>query len=89
MLQTAMTNDEALSILVAVKAKLGRQYKSAIRVAWMNGDYDGEGLGEWSSRLQQIRNTFGPSWLVRAKVHPQNHNEYVQFSSLTHTSDYV
>jgi hypothetical protein len=59
-----MTKAEALTILAAVKAKLGRNYKQAIRTAWMNGNYDGEGLGEWDSRLQQIRNTFGHILIV-------------------------
>jgi len=64
----AMTNEEAIAVLAEVKAKLGRKYKSAIRIAWFNGDYEAEGLGNWSSRLQQIRNTFGPTWLVNARV---------------------
>jgi hypothetical protein len=38
----------------------GRNYKSALRQAWMTGDYAGF---EKSNFLQQIRNTFGPSWL--------------------------
>jgi hypothetical protein len=63
----AQTN-EAIEILTAVKAKLGRNYKSAIRQAWMSGNYDREGLGQWDSVLQRIRNTFGPSWLIRARV---------------------
>jgi hypothetical protein len=65
---TEMTNAAALAILAEVKAKLGRNYKSAIRVAWMNGNYDGQGLGEWANRLQQIRNAFGPTWLVNARA---------------------
>jgi hypothetical protein len=50
-----------------VKAALGRNYKSYIRTAWMNGNYAYEGLGEWDGQLQSIRNTFGPSWLVKAQ----------------------
>lgn len=63
-----MTTTEAIAILAAVKAKLGRNYKRAIRTAWMNGDYSSEGLEEWGSRLQQIRNAFGPTWLVNARA---------------------
>jgi hypothetical protein len=63
-----MTNAEAIAILAQVKSKLGRNYKRAIRSAWYDGDYDGEGLGEWDSSLQRIRNTFGPTWLVNARA---------------------
>lgn len=63
-----MTKAEAVAILAEVKAALGRNYKAAIRTAWANGDYESEGLGNWSSRLQRIRNAFGPSWLVAARV---------------------
>lgn len=58
----------AIEVLREVKAYAGRNYKSAIRQAWMDGNYDREGLGKWAGRLQQIRNEFGPSWLVRASV---------------------
>jgi len=60
-----MKEKEALVVLFEVRCKLGRNYKSAIRSAWMNGDYEGQGLTNWSSRLQSIRNQFGPSWLVQ------------------------
>lgn len=40
----------------------GRNWKSALRDAWMTGDYNGF---ERSNVLQCIRNTFGPSWLIR------------------------
>lgn len=63
-----MTKTQAIEILTAVKAKLGRNYKQAIRSAWMNGDYSSECLEEWSSQLQQIRNSFGPTWLVNARA---------------------
>lgn len=62
------TNEQAIEVLRQVKALLGRNYKTAIRNAWMNGNYAGECLNQWSSQLQQIRNTFGPSWLVKARV---------------------
>lgn len=44
-------------------AKLhGRNWKAPLRDAWMEGDYQGF---HDSHLLQQVRNTFGPSWLVR------------------------
>ena len=45
--------------------KYGRNWKSALHEAWMTGDYDGF---ERSNYLQQVRNTFGPSWLVRFRL---------------------
>lgn len=62
-----MTPNKALEILGTVKARLGRNYKAAIRDAWMSGNYHGCGLDEWSSQLQTIRNRLGPTWLVNAK----------------------
>jgi hypothetical protein len=48
--------------------KHGCTWKSKLREGWMTGDYDGF---EGSSYLQQIRNTFGPSWLTRVKLLPR------------------
>lgn len=62
-----MNETVALQVLAAVKAKLGRTYKSAIRSAWMDGRYYDYDLEAWSSQLQTIRNTFGPSWLIDAR----------------------
>lgn len=39
----------------------GRKWKMWLREAWMNGNYGGFAQ---SATLQQIRNTFGPSWLI-------------------------
>lgn len=64
-----MTNYEAYKVLVAVKTKMGRRYKTFIRDAWLNGDYENHGLGEWSQSLQQIRNQLGPVWLQRVYVY--------------------
>jgi len=43
----------------------GRTWKSCLRHAWMTGRYADHGAAKYSHLLQQIRNTFGPSWLVR------------------------
>lgn len=59
-----MEAKEALIILATIKAAMGRTYKYRIRQAWMTGDYTGVGLGQWSAELQNIRNSFGPSWLA-------------------------
>jgi len=43
----------------------GRTWKVALRHAWETGNYD-----KWddTATLQQIRNTFGPSWLQSYRV---------------------
>jgi hypothetical protein len=43
----------------------GRTWKSSLRTAWMTGNYDGF---EGACYLQQIRNTFGPSWLCNLRL---------------------
>lgn len=43
----------------------GRTWKAQLREAWMSGNYDAV---DDSARLQQVRNAFGPSWLVKAMV---------------------
>lgn len=63
-----MKTAEARTVLAEVKTAIGRTYKSAIREAWMTGNYRRVGLQKWSSPLQNIRNQFGPSWLVNARV---------------------
>jgi len=65
---TGLTNQDALRILSEVKSHVGRLYKSQIANAWMDGRYYNYGLEKWASQLQQIRNAFGPEWLVKAKV---------------------
>lgn len=62
-----MNEKQALSILAQVKAAMGRNYKAAIRQAWMDGNYRAVNLEKWTGDLQNIRNTFGPSWLVKAQ----------------------
>ena len=51
---------EQLAALSAYAAENGRTWKSKLNHAWMNGQTD--------SMLQQIRNQFGPSWLVRFRL---------------------
>jgi hypothetical protein len=58
---------EQIAVLHTWSSKHGRTWKSKLREAWMTGDYDGF---EGSRYLQQIRNTFGPSWMTRVKFSP-------------------
>jgi hypothetical protein len=65
MKNTENPSTEQLEALKAWAALYGRNWKSSLRDAWMTGDY---GSFEQSNYLQQIRNTFGPSWLIRFRL---------------------
>ena len=67
-MNTEMTPALALPVLAAAKAQNGRRFKSQINLAWMTGDYTKDNLGAWSSQLQRIRNTLGPTWLANVNV---------------------
>lgn len=57
---------EQIEALQSWKRVHGRNWKSALREAWMSGDYNGiDPHGNTAAYLQQVRNTFGPSWLTR------------------------
>lgn len=59
-----MTQTLTPTQLEALKTFAGkrRTWKQELRQAWMTGMYPADAD---SASLQQIRNTFGPSWLVR------------------------
>ena len=44
-------------------AQHGRTWKATLREAWMSGIYPSS-EGDDSALLQQVRNTFGPRWLM-------------------------
>ncbi len=55
---------EAQALRIFANAN-GRAWKSKLNIAWSTGRYDDyPGTGAYGA-LQQVRNTFGPSWLVR------------------------
>ena len=56
-------NADQLAALRAFAAANGRTWKSKLLHSWEVGDAH----GEWTAPLRQVRNTFGPSWLVRFK----------------------
>jgi len=56
---------EQLAALASYAKSYGRQWKANLRQSWMTGNYL---AGDNAPALQQIRNTFGPSWLVRFKL---------------------
>ena len=58
---------EQLDALANFAANEGRNWKVVLRNAWETGSYP---TGSDAATLQQIRNTFGPSWLVAFSVRP-------------------
>jgi hypothetical protein len=67
-MEYVMTEAEAIIVLRDIKEKFGRNYKSAIRRAWMSGNYDLELDGIRAHELHQIRNAFGPTWLDKVRL---------------------
>lgn len=56
---------EQLEALRAFASANGKQWKSKLNVAWSTGRYsDYPGSHEYGY-LQQVRNTFGPTWLTK------------------------
>lgn len=55
----------------------GRMWKVALRRAWQTGNYEG---CQYAPVLQQIRNTFGPSWLQSYRA---SNNELSEISIYT------
>jgi hypothetical protein len=51
---------EQLTALQAYAASHGRTWKAQLNYEWQSGTAHGP--------LQQIRNSFGPSWLIRFKL---------------------
>lgn len=58
-------SEEQLAALVAYAKAHGRKWKSQLNHAWMTGQY---GMSDDSMNLQQVRNTLGPTWLIRFRL---------------------
>ena len=56
---------EQIQALVNFATANGRNWKSILRDAWMAGGYDAKTGQYIDGALQQIRNSFGPTWLTR------------------------
>lgn len=71
-------SEEQLAALRAFALANGPQWKSKLNAAWSTGRYDDyPGTGEYGA-LQQVRNAFGPSWLVRFSFkNPKTHSVQV------------
>ncbi len=59
---------EQIQALVTFANANGRTWKSNLRHCWEAGCYDLHSGTERMDLLQQIRNSFGPSWLVRFRL---------------------
>jgi hypothetical protein len=80
-----MPNAEQLEALKQFAASNGRTWKSALRHAWETGDYGVIQYTNQAAYLQQIRNSFGPSWLVRFVL--TQDGAYSVFSSVDRTPE--
>lgn len=60
-----MPSLEQIKALLAWAEANGRTWKSKLDAAWMKA---GEGVPGYCPALQQVRNQFGPSWLVRMSL---------------------
>ena len=69
----ATLSDEQYDSLRDMAITYGRTWKSRLRDMWMTGDYEGR---HDSNVLQGIRNTFGPSWLVRFQFKPEYYKPF-------------
>jgi hypothetical protein len=52
---------EMTAALQAFADKYGRRWKTELITRWMNGRDDYEPMGSY---LRQVRNQFGPTWLM-------------------------
>ncbi|MCX7179593.1 MAG: zincin-like metallopeptidase domain-containing protein, partial [Proteobacteria bacterium] len=60
-----LPNPDQLVAIQAFARKYGRTWKHALLNAWLNGDDAREPCGHY---LRQIRNQFGPTWLIKFKL---------------------
>lgn len=56
---------EQYEALLTFAQENGKRWKALLNVAWSTGRYDDYKGTDQYGLLQQIRNTFGPSWLVK------------------------
>ena len=58
-------NAEQMAALRSFKEKYGRNWKTELMTAWLNGKDASEPNGHL---LRQVRNQFGPAWLGKAFI---------------------
>ncbi len=59
---------EQMEALRTFAAANGRNWKQSLRHCWETGCYSDYSGTERSDLLQRVRNSFGPSWLVRFRL---------------------
>jgi hypothetical protein len=85
--QAGWPSTEQIEALKEFAEAHGRNWKSALREAWMTGNYEGiEPYGKTAAYLQQVRNTFGPSWLVRFRLDEDPKTGSMMWSVQEHTN---
>ena len=57
-------NDMQKDALLSFREKKGKQYKAILQSCWLKSSYPGMS-SDHAAALQQIRNQFGPEWLIK------------------------
>jgi len=69
---TKQLTPRQLDALARVAKYYGRTWKSTLRQAWMTGQYGC--YMEDREALQNVRNSYGPSWLANLKLPAKDEN---------------
>ena len=68
-----LTADQLAALRTFADAN-GRNWKSKLNLAWYHGRYSDYNGADDACSLQQVRNSFGPSWLVKFSfANPSTH----------------
>jgi len=59
---------EQIAAVKTFAAKHGRNWKMALRFAWSTGHYPFPSIAPEPALLQQLRNDFGPRWLMAFRL---------------------
>jgi hypothetical protein len=62
-MQVNQPTAEQIKAIITWADRMGRFWRRELHSAWMDGNYQGN--RDISSGLQQVRNQFGPEWLVK------------------------
>jgi hypothetical protein len=62
-MQVNQPTAEQIKAIITWADRMGRFWRRELHSAWMDGNYQGN--RDISSGLQQVRNEFGPEWLVK------------------------
>lgn len=65
-------SDAQLAALVKWRAEMGVSWRAKLLAAW---ECAGRGYSSYAPELQQLRNGWGPSWLVKFKIPPRTECE--------------